>query len=269
MSTVTRTAGVVGTFPVTFTQAPVQPPTLTVYSDPARSVVAVPTAPLAATASVTSWVATYPATLPTGTYYLTVAAVYTTGQPPVLDQDDTLVLTTAESSVTEGLVSLDRVKTHLGLENTTRHDAELVDLIESCTPVIEELAGPVFPRTVTEPLRGNVLRFAPVMSVLSVSNGGVTVDPASYVLDGPAGLFDLTVWSRDVTVTYVAGRATVPANIRRAALRWISWSWRRDHGGSESYMPAGDDAVPGLGVVGIEKELRHILGPDLRGMRVA
>lgn len=264
-----RTAGIPGTFRATFSQTPVETPTAVLYSDAGRTLIAVPSAPLLATANPNVWLVQYPASLPAARYYLVVSAVYSAGQPAALDQNDTLLLQAAEVGVADGLVELEQVKTYLGLQGEAQYDDELRLLIGAATPLIEELVGPVLPRTVTETVRGRVLRQSPVLSVLAVERGGLALTPTEYVLDAPAGLLNGTALVGS-TITYVAGLETVPADVQRAALRWISWSWRRDHGGSETYQPGGDDAtIPGPGVRGIEAELRHILSARLRGMRVA
>lgn len=158
------------------------------------------------------------------------------------------------------LVTLAQVKTHLGLETTTRHDAELTLLIESATPVLEQWTGALLFRTVVETPRGAFLTQHPVVSITSALRDGQPVmgvnATSTGLLSGP--------WV-SATVTYTVGQyATAPANVQRAALRWIAWSWRRDHGGSDTYQPGGTDAtIPGPGVRGIEAELRQILSSEM------
>lgn len=101
MSTVTRTAGIAGSFNYNLNQAPASAPVLTIYFDPARTIVAVTATALAATANPAVFTASYPATLAAGTYYLSFSTVFTTGQPAVIDADDTLVLVATSGSVEE------------------------------------------------------------------------------------------------------------------------------------------------------------------------
>lgn len=99
MSNVVRTAGVAGTFNYTLSQTPAEPPSMTIYSDAARTIVAVATAPLVATANPAVFTGTYPATLAAGTYFLSFAVIMTVGQPAFIDNDDTLELRAVSGGV--------------------------------------------------------------------------------------------------------------------------------------------------------------------------
>lgn len=121
MSTVTRVAGVAGTFTYTLNQIPAETPTLTVYSDAGRTVVAVAETTLDVTANPAVFTASYPADLDPGLYYLQFQTVFTTGQPALVDNDDDLTLLTATGtvglSVTTGDVE-DRWRPLTGVETT-------------------------------------------------------------------------------------------------------------------------------------------------------
>lgn len=204
MTEVTRAAGVAGTFTVTFTQAPVQAPTVTVYSDPSRTVVAVASAALAATVNPQVWTAAYPATLAAGRYYLTVSAVYTVGQPAVLDADDVLVLTAPGVQV-GATVQLADVKARLNKTDSSDDD-ELAQLIAAAEAEYAEFVGPL-PGVQIETHSGPViiLRSSRASAVTAVDPYGSTVTATL----GSAGI--VTTGSLGpVTVTYTAG--ALPAN---------------------------------------------------------
>lgn len=264
----TRTAGVAGTFPVTFSQVPVETPTLTMYADPARTVLAVPTTPLAPTANPATWTASYPATLAAGTYYLVVAAVYTAGQPAVLDQDDTLVLTDPQSTVGGGLVTLEQARAQLNIDpDDHSDDAELGLYLEAVTPLVEERIGPVLPRTVTETLRGSLLRQAPVLAVQAVQRGSVAV--TAYTLE--AGVGRLRGAHLDgATVTYTVGRDPIPAAIKLAALIIVAHLWETQRGSQPLPLAGGldDDPLPANGGFAIPRRALQLLAPYARGARV-
>lgn len=153
----------------------------------------------------------------------------------------------------------------------TEYDAELTDLIDTAVEKVADMVGgPLTPTTVTEtlPATGTVFLPATTTAVVSVLHGDTVVAADSYSLRHGL-LTNAYWWSGDLTVTYTAGYAVTPARVRRAVLRYVKWQWSRDHGGSESYLPGGDDAAPGLGIDGIEKELRSILGDLVSMTRIA
>jgi hypothetical protein len=175
------------------------------------------------------------------------------------------------------IVTLPEVQQHLDL---TDHDDELTLLLEEADAKIDDLAGPVIARTVTETVvvrNGYALLSSVPLEITGVtgSNGvaltGWTTDDIGGIgglRAAPAGFLTSGEYGTAVTVEYVAGRVAagdpVPARFKRAALRYIGWAWRREHGGSDTYMPDGDGTSTALGVAGIEKELRFILGKSVR-----
>jgi hypothetical protein len=181
------------------------------------------------------------------------------------------------------LVTLPEIRTTVfGVDHETgnEHDAELTRLLAAAIRKIEELiGGPIEAQTVTEyhrNVRGPiVLRQAGASAITSVTpTGGDVYTSDTYLLEHgmirPAYGYYSYGWGAEVVVVYTAGYASgeIPDEINHALLRYIRWSWSRSHGGSDSYMPGGDDAVPGLGIDGIRKELRFILadlaaGPSL------
>ncbi|MEU4348305.1 hypothetical protein [Streptomyces sp. NPDC023838] len=163
------------------------------------------------------------------------------------------------------LLTLAEAKAQLDIQ-TTADDVELLAYIESLTAVIENLVGPVEPRTVTETIHGNgsttmVLGQRPVLSLTSLTpilSAGLPLDVAALALDPGTGelsrldgrYFGGGPW----TVTYQAGRADIPATINVAARILLQHLWRTQYGASRALggVGGGDDysvnePVPGWG----------------------
>lgn len=184
--TVERTAGVAGTFPVTFDEAPVGTPTLTIYSDAARTVVAVPTADLAATANPIVWTAAYPATLGPSDYFLDIAAVYTAGQPAKHDTDEVLTLTDPNATAGDGLLAA--LEARLGRGTLVDPDrARALAALEDVTGLVEGVCTIPSPR----PLRVTTVILAAVRRAFDNPSGlqSETVGAYSYSRGGDGERF--------------------------------------------------------------------------------
>lgn len=134
------------------------------------------------------------------------------------------------------IVGLAEVKEH-GNITSTASDRELLDFIGTSQQLIEQLVGATVPQTVTETVYcAGVyleLRSAPVLSVTSVTEYGLTVDPGLYVVDTQAGTVRRTDGRRwygasgtPVTYVYRAGRTPIPEGIRWAAKELTIALWR-------------------------------------------
>lgn len=99
MSQATKHAGIDGTFQYTLNVVPDETPHLVIYSDQARTVVAVADQVLATTTNPARFTASYPASLVAGTYYLSFSTVITTGDPAFVDENDTLLLVSLAGNV--------------------------------------------------------------------------------------------------------------------------------------------------------------------------
>lgn len=169
------------------------------------------------------------------------------------------------------LVTLDDVKAHLNIDpNVTDGDTELQGFIDAATAYIQSLTGPIVPRQFTETHSGGgstiVLRNAPVLQVDSVVEyvgpTGYTLTRAdlgtdggaySYSLDDPRAGIIRRRWNgglvgafiggeRNVLVTYWAGQASVPADIRMAVLQDIAGLYQPSQMGTNPY---GSDTALG------------------------
>lgn len=172
------------------------------------------------------------------------------------------------------LVTLAQVKSHLGMPaGDTTHDTELQTFIDAATPIVEYITGPINPTTRTETLNvwGQnfvVLSLVPVISIqsaveylnllpntLTAQPPGSTTSNYGYSLDRPeSGLLTRRGITGNITnfigqtlvISYTAGLASVPADIKLAALEDIRALWQQTQQGvrpnfrsmeEDSWMP--------------------------------
>ncbi|MEU6582754.1 hypothetical protein [Nocardia sp. NPDC046763] len=170
-----------------------------------------------------------------------------------------------------GLVSMSDVYRHLNLdESDLAPMAELQGFIDAATPFVEYITGPMLPTTVTETYPVVVgqtqimLRTCPVLSIQTVTEylatvartltnqpRGSSTDNYGYSLDiASAGLLvrrgvvgvAIPFLGDTVVVSYTAGRATVPAHVRMAALEDIRGLWQQTQQGGNPRF-GGDRAA--------------------------
>lgn len=159
------------------------------------------------------------------------------------------------------LVSLDDAKTHLSITDTTR-DGQIQGFIDAASIYVQNLTGPVVPQTFTEVHDGGdsiiCLFNPPILSVTSVTEYVATTgylltqvqlgDPTGqycFSLDDPqSGVIrrrmaggivgNFAGGDHNVTVTYVAGQASVPADIRMAVLQDLAGLFQTSQNGPAS-----------------------------------
>lgn len=174
-------------------------------------------------------------------------------------------------AVTSGapIVTLADVHAHLNITSTA-HDTELQGFIDAATPVIEHITGPIGAAAYVETYDGGgpyiVLRHVPVLAITSITEYRSGV---AYPLTGVASL-DLTAtdtflyeattgivrrytgsgvayrfWPgvATVTVSYTAGYAAIPANVRMATLDLIKWWWESTRRGRTVVVGPDFDAA--------------------------
>jgi len=134
-------------------------------------------------------------------------------------------------------------------------DEDLRDLVAACTPVMEDLCGPIVPSAVEEWRDGGVSELwlfkAPLIEVSTVTEyfttngrvlteqplGGPTSNGLGYTVDLRTGRLTRGIsWfgppfaagSRNIHIEYVAGRADVPANLIRATRRLVRFMWQQE-----------------------------------------
>lgn len=148
-------------------------------------------------------------------------------------------------------VGLAEVKAHLNIPaTTTTDDEELRGFILSASAVVESIVGTVGRTTVTEKYSGLrrtaiPLRRAPVISVASVVENGVTLTTSDYTVSDAGlltrlyGQWYTRPWLSNVAVTYTAGRIDIPPNIVDATKELIRVNWRPQTGGNYSVFSGG------------------------------
>lgn len=144
------------------------------------------------------------------------------------------------SLTSAALVTLADVKTFLGFQNVSTHDAILEMVIESVSASISNEASPDFKSAVhtAEAIDGTgksylYLDHYPVTTLTSVVEDGVTlVSGTDFYPDLDEGLLEKarsnwpwydvqarwTTQKQGVVVTYTAGYATIPADVKLACL---------------------------------------------------
>ncbi len=162
-----------------------------------------------------------------------------TGTGPAFAQPGTFTVWPALS-----LVSLDDVRASLNLKRAD-NDEELRGYIDAAIAAIETRVGPLAPRQVVAQVQFRpghsaghpvgVLPITPVLSLTSVVRPGVstpvdttnvTVTPDGLVYDG------FGVLSGGSTVTYTAGRQSLPADLYRAVVEMTRHLWATQRGGA-------------------------------------
>ncbi|MFD9225348.1 head-tail connector protein [Streptomyces sp. NPDC060064] len=149
------------------------------------------------------------------------------------------------------LLTLAEAKAQLDIDTTT-NDTELQAYIDSLTAVIERFVGPVESRAVSEVIEGRgptlCLAHVPVVSltsVLPVLTGGQSIDVADLVTDLPLGVvrrrnggsFLGGLW----TVSYTAGRGSVPPTINLAARILLQHLWSTQYGAARGNVGGVSD----------------------------
>lgn len=157
------------------------------------------------------------------------------------------------------LTDLAAVKRYLGDELDSSSDEELTRLIGAASSWFESATGLTFAQVTYTGEKQNGPQFRsktsilpkniPVISVTSVAVDGVTI-PAQTTAGGDGwALVDDVIYLvgysvppgvANVVITYVAGYATVPADVQQAVIEIVAWWFRgKEHTGLFSKSTAG------------------------------
>jgi hypothetical protein len=158
--------------------------------------------------------------------------------------------------VTDAIVTLTQARAYLNDDSTDpAEDAELLDAIGAASDVVEGWVGPVIDRSVTEVVTPRCyggplyLTSPPVLTVDAIAGAygsTVTLAPGDVYVEEGSGAIRLgasSAWpSTPFTVTYTAGRPTVPPVIRQAVLEVLGGLWAAQRGPSApEAVLAGED----------------------------
>lgn len=198
------------------------------------------------------------------------------------------------------VVTLTDAKTHLRMPLTdTSQDSAIQGFIDAATLHADFWFGPTSTRTVTNEVHDGgfptiLLRIVPVQSVttlieyvgltpyvLTAQPPGSTVNSYGYSLDDPAaGLVvrrsgagtpqEFLGGERSVVVTYVAGLATVPADIRLAALEDIRGLWQQtQQGGRPAFSGSAQEDTWNVGSLHLFPRLAELAAGPSRTPSIA
>jgi hypothetical protein len=162
------------------------------------------------------------------------------------------------------LISLAAAKRHLNIPSSDiSNDVEILDWLAGITPVVEDIVGVCTPRVVVDHLAGNgrdgadviQLKRTPVLSVVSMTPSftyGRTYAASEFTVTSEGRLTlnnGWRFWAGPWTVTYVAGRTPLPANVIQAVKLILAHLWVTQRGAAASPYLGGDDVsvVPGFG----------------------
>lgn len=182
------------------------------------------------------------------------------------------------------IVSLSAARAHLNLASgDTSQDEELRGFVEAATAVCERYVGAVAQAAYTETCDGGTsgaaalaLEHPPVIAITSVVESGTTLTSADYVLHAPSGTLKRVLgdapyrWDPgvgNITVSYVAGRAIIPANVSLAAKIIIKhmWETQRSTAGSRPQLTESD-VIDATSSYAIPYRALELLGDPVLGI---
>lgn len=206
------------------------------------------------------YMATWVATLASGA----VVTYPTTGYLDVRVEQN---LTTAGG---QQLVSLSDAKAYLNIPAASRdQDSKIVQMIESATPMVEAITGPIVQRSYNEWYDGGnpfvVLRNRPVLALTSVTEYRGPIAYALTIITDPGhgtiyscmldefgrverrsaggGIIAFPAMPQSVNVVYTAGLAAVPDNVRHGTLELLRINYQQTQQGGR---PAFGSSVGGM-----------------------
>lgn len=158
------------------------------------------------------------------------------------------------TDVDGGMITLEYAKTGVGWKTPVTdplsgNDLDLVAYIQSATPVIENIVGPVLPRSITRKFSGGrtaILIPAAATAVTSVKEMGNEI--TDWMFDDSAGIlyrgtpvYPLPFYpgNLSIEITYTVGYAPVPQALQLAA-RELVRHWVQQ--GKQATRPTFDDA---------------------------
>ena len=174
---------------------------------------------------------------------------------------------TVRDLTTLPVVSYDMALSHLNIPAASADQEEIRRFIDAAQDLAENYVGAVLGRrTVVEKYDGFAdhirLRSPRAISILSVYENGVLVDPGAYKLDDTgqrlyrlttaslsAGMFgSYGYWSAGVNaieVTYVAGFTVTPPAVQQGVLEILRHLWQTQRGSANVLARNGDEYVTG------------------------
>ncbi len=151
------------------------------------------------------------------------------------------------------LVSLAEIRAHMGWSASTdaagrARDAQAVALADGMTELVESYCGQRFRRSVVEHVHAGggaavLLAELPATEIVSVVDGGTTLDPSAYRLSAAGVLYRRSGAWGETVITYRTGPAVPPEPVRLAVLRLVEHHWQETRQGPHPLggQPTGYD----------------------------
>lgn len=239
-----------------------------------------------------------------GIYQAEWHVTLSSGQKLTVPTDGYLEISIEEDLVTPGgsrIVGLGEVKDYLGIQASDKtRDAKLLRFIDSMTPVVEGITGPIVQRTIQNELHDGggrtflSLRNRPVVAVSSVTEyRGPIAYPLTQIATPDLGTIYSYMWEPNgritrrtvgggitpfppgidsVYVTYSTGYITPPANVVEGTLELIRINFQETQQGRPrvGQSGGGDDMArePFLGFF-VPGRVKELLAPNKRHPRIA
>lgn len=171
-------------------------------------------------------------------------------------------------------VTLAEAKAHLSISAGT-YDGELQGMLEAAEAAIEARCGPLGPVSRTQRVVGSggalVLSVTPIVSLTSLTPvGGVASDISALDVDSLAGTIansSGSYGSGRYDIVYLAGRATLPPDLRMAVLELVRHMWDTQRGPSRRPGSTASDAtsntIPGAAYM-FPFRVEQLLGPHMQ-----
>lgn len=164
-----------------------------------------------------------------------------------------------------------QAKVHLNIPTaTTSFDTEVTTFVDVASALVEGYADRVFSLSTSSQLFNGgtdtfILRQSPVTAVTAVVTDGTTLDSSAYDVDIANGIVRTTTkqatGTANVSVSYTAGSATIPALAQHATLETVRHLWQTQRGSMGARNPLnGDDYVAGMGF-SLPRRVMELLDP--------
>lgn len=164
-----------------------------------------------------------------------------------------------------------QAKVHLNIPTaTTSFDTEVTTFVDVASALVEGYADRVFSLNTSSQLFNGgtdtfILRQSPVTTVTAVVTDGTTLDSSAYDVDIANGIVRTVTaqatGTANVSVSYTAGSATIPALAQHATLETVRHLWQTQRGSMGARNPLnGDDYVAGMGF-SLPRRVMELLDP--------
>lgn len=176
-------------------------------------------------------------------------------------------------AIVNGLCTLAQARASLNLSaSDTANDTDIERYIEAATPLIEQVTGPILPRTQAYAFNGGKSAYvlpAAITAVTSVVVDGTTLAGTDYLADLASGIVyanggTFSDGITNVTITATVGLPSIPPNIVLAARECVRELWQI---GRQGNRPAfgnepGDSAQISQGYV-MSNRVRALCAPNV------